>query len=63
MELLTVQDVARRLKITEQAVYQAIWEGRLKKVTVLGRIGIAKDEFDRFKRLRNGRVKTVTAAA
>lgn len=61
MELLTVQEVARRLKITEQAVYQAIWEDRLAKVTILGRIGITKDEFERFRKERHNGRKAVVA--
>lgn len=52
MELLTAKQVAQRLQITEQAVYLAIREGRLNSVTILGRIGITKTDYEAFKRIR-----------
>ena len=48
MDLLTVQEAAKELGITRQALYQAVREGRLKTIKILGKIGVPSDELRNY---------------
>jgi len=64
MDLLTVPEAAKILGISRAAVYTAIREKRLKSVTVLGKIGIPRNELKAYKpmqvRVQSGRRSAVS---
>jgi len=55
MELLTVAEVARRLKISTVRMYQLVKVGRITAHKLDGRLMIAKDDANRFQRWPAGR--------
>lgn len=57
VDILTVQEFAKRLGIEDATVYTAIKENRVQHAKILGRLVIPRTELRRFKRRSNG-VKT-----
>ncbi len=64
MDLLTVAEAAKELGISREALYQAIREGRLKAVKILGKYGIRRKELETYKpvevRVRAGQALAAT---
>jgi rRNA processing protein Gar1 len=54
-DVVTVGHVASALGLTPAAIYLAIKEERVESITVLGRIVIPRDEFNRLKRQKTKR--------
>lgn len=54
MDVLTVPDFAKRLKLSPASVYLAIQEKRVNAVRILGRIVIPRSELQKVKRRNNG---------
>ena len=46
--MLTVKEVATRLKVHEQTVYRWIYAGKLKAVKINGLVRIKEEEFEKF---------------
>ena len=47
-ELLTVREISQKLKVTEQCVYEWIYDGKLKALKIEGIVRIEENEFNRF---------------
>jgi rRNA processing protein Gar1 len=54
-DVVTVGHAANALGLTPAAIYLAIKEERVESITVLGRIVIPRDEFNRLKRQKTKR--------
>lgn len=61
MNFLTVTEAADRLGIQRQSVHYLIKAGQLKAIWMLGRWAVPTEEVTRYKRIRNGRLKTAAA--
>ena len=53
-DFLTVPQFARKIGVTDAAVYTAIKDNRVQYTKILGRLGIPKTELRRFKKRKNG---------
>ncbi len=47
-ELFTVKEIAQRLKVTEQCVYEWIYKGKLKALKIAGVVRIEEAEYNHF---------------
>jgi excisionase family DNA binding protein len=46
--MLTVEEVANRLKVTPRTVYRWIDEGKLKSLKIQGVVRITEEEYEKF---------------
>jgi excisionase family DNA binding protein len=62
--MLTVAEVARELRISREAVYKAVREGRMESVQILGKIGISREALISYQpldiRIQAGRKRAAT---
>jgi len=52
MELLTINEVSKIIKVSPQSIYRYITEGKIKVIKFEGNTRIRKEELDRF--INNG---------